>query len=60
MQSDAKQADFCLYLSAILLGGLVLNRWLGWWWADPLAALAMVPLISKEGIDAHRGRTCCC
>jgi divalent metal cation (Fe/Co/Zn/Cd) transporter len=60
MRSDAKQADFCLYLSVILLGGLILNLWLGWWWADPLAALVMVPLIAKEGIDALRGKTCCC
>jgi divalent metal cation (Fe/Co/Zn/Cd) transporter len=60
MNSDAKQADFCMYLSAILLGGLVLNRWLGWWWADPLAALVMVPVIAREGIDALRGKTCCC
>jgi divalent metal cation (Fe/Co/Zn/Cd) transporter len=60
MHSDAKQADFCMYLSAILLGGLMLNLWLGWWWADPLAALVMVPLIVREGIGALRGKTCCC
>jgi divalent metal cation (Fe/Co/Zn/Cd) transporter len=60
MHSDARQADFCTYLSAILLGGLVLNVWLGWWWADPLAALVMVPLIAKEGIGALRGKTCGC
>jgi len=60
MHSDARQADFCMYLSAILLGGLVLNVWLGWWWADPLAALIMVPLIAKEGIGAFRGKTCAC
>jgi divalent metal cation (Fe/Co/Zn/Cd) transporter len=60
LHSDARQADFCMYLSAILLGGLVLNIWLGWWWADPLAALIMVPLIAKEGIGAFRGKTCAC
>ena len=43
MHADAKQADFCVYLSAILLVGLVLNWWLGWWWADPAAGLVMVP-----------------
>jgi divalent metal cation (Fe/Co/Zn/Cd) transporter len=59
MHSDAKQADFCMYLSAILLGGLVLNLWRGWWWADALAALVMVPLIAREGIDALRGKSCC-
>jgi divalent metal cation (Fe/Co/Zn/Cd) transporter len=60
LHSDAKQADFCMYLSAILLGGLVLNLWRGWWWADPLAALVMVPLIAREGIGALRGKSCCC
>jgi divalent metal cation (Fe/Co/Zn/Cd) transporter len=60
MRADARQTDFCLYLSAILLGGLVLNAWLGWWWADPVAGLAMVPLIAKEGVDALRGKACGC
>lgn len=59
MHADAKQADFCMYLSAILLGGLVLNLWRGWWWADPLAGLFMVPIIAREGIGALRGKTCC-
>jgi divalent metal cation (Fe/Co/Zn/Cd) transporter len=60
LHADARQADFCLYLSAILLGGLVLNLWQGWWWADPLAALVMVPLIAREGIEALRGKACSC
>jgi len=59
MHADAKQTDFCVYLSAILLLGLVLNAALGWWWADPTAALIMVPLIAKEGAEAIRGETCC-
>jgi divalent metal cation (Fe/Co/Zn/Cd) transporter len=59
MQADAKQTDFCVYLSAILLGGLLLNALLGWWWADPIAALVMVPIIAKEGIDGLRAKTCC-
>jgi divalent metal cation (Fe/Co/Zn/Cd) transporter len=59
MHADAKQTDFCVYLSAILLMGLVLNLTLGWWWADPLAALVMVPIIAKEGIDATRAKACC-
>jgi divalent metal cation (Fe/Co/Zn/Cd) transporter len=59
MNADAQQAQFCTYLSAILLAGLLLNALLGWWWADPAAALVMVPIISKEGIDALRGQTCC-
>jgi hypothetical protein len=40
MHADSRQTDFCTYLSAILLVGLVLNALLGWWWADPVAALA--------------------
>jgi divalent metal cation (Fe/Co/Zn/Cd) transporter len=59
MKADAKQADFCTYLSAILLGGLLLNAQLGWWWADPAAALVMVPIIVKEGIDGLRSKACC-
>jgi len=59
MQADAKQTDFCVYLSAILLGGLLLNAVLGWWWADPAAALIMVPIIAKEGFDGVRGKACC-
>lgn len=59
MQADSRQTDICAYLSAILLGGLVVNAVLGWWWADPVAALIMVPLIAHEGIEAAQGRTCC-
>jgi divalent metal cation (Fe/Co/Zn/Cd) transporter len=57
--ADSKQTELCTYLSAILLGGLLLNALLGWWWADPVAALVMVPIITKEGIEALRGDTCC-
>ena len=59
MHADAKQTDFCVYLSVILLLGLVLNAALGWWWADPIAAVLMVPLIAKEGVEAMKGETCC-
>jgi divalent metal cation (Fe/Co/Zn/Cd) transporter len=59
MHADAKQTEFCTYLSAILLGGLLLNMFFGLWWADPIAALVMVPIIAKEGIDGLRGDTCC-
>ncbi|HET9532503.1 MAG TPA: cation transporter [Blastocatellia bacterium] len=59
LAADAKQTELCTYLSAILLGGLLLNALLGWWWADPVAALVMVPIIAKEGIEALRGETCC-
>lgn len=59
LMADSKQTEICTYLSAILLGGLLLNALLGWWWADPVAALIMVPIIVKEGIEALRGETCC-
>src|SRR5690348_16236307 len=58
MHADAKQTDFCMWLSAILLAGLLLNALLGWWWADPAAALLMVPLIAKEGMKSLRGKAC--
>lgn len=58
MHSDSRQADFCAYLSAILLAGLLLQRALGWWWADGAAALTMVPIIAHEGVRAMRGETC--
>jgi divalent metal cation (Fe/Co/Zn/Cd) transporter len=58
MKADSRQTDLCAYLSAILLGGLILNALAGWWWADPLAALVMTPIIAREGIEALRGETC--
>jgi divalent metal cation (Fe/Co/Zn/Cd) transporter len=58
MQADAKQTDFCVYLSAILVAGLVLNALFNFWWADPVGALVMVPLIAREGIEALRGEKC--
>lgn len=59
LMADSKQTELCTYLSAILLGGLLLNALLGWWWADPVAALIMVPIIVNEGNEALRGETCC-
>jgi len=58
LHSDSKQADFCAYLSAVLLMGLALQFTLGWWWADPVAALIMVPIIAHEGVQGLRGRAC--
>jgi len=58
MHADAKQTEFCTCLSAILLLGLLLNVFFAWWWADPVAALIMVPVIAKEGIDGLRGKSC--
>ena len=59
LMADSKQTELCTYLSAILLGGLLLNALVGWWWADPVAAIVMVPIIVKEGIEGLRGETCC-
>jgi divalent metal cation (Fe/Co/Zn/Cd) transporter len=58
MEADSRQTDLCAYLSAILLGGLILNAVFGWWWADPVAAVAMAPIIAKEGLDALQGKAC--
>lgn len=59
MNADAKQTEFCVYLSVILLGGLSLNALFGLWWADPVAGLMMVPLILREGVLTLRGEPCC-
>jgi divalent metal cation (Fe/Co/Zn/Cd) transporter len=58
MHADAKQTEFCTYLSAILLAGLLLNAWFGFWWADPGAGLIMVPIIAKEGVEGLQGKAC--
>jgi divalent metal cation (Fe/Co/Zn/Cd) transporter len=59
MNADARLTDFCVYLSEISVAGLLLNAVLGCWSADPIAALIMVPIIAKEGIDGMKARTCC-
>ena len=62
MKADAKQTDFCFYLSAILLAGLLLNALLGWWWADPVAALVIAALALREGAEGWRAEQlddCC-
>lgn len=56
--ADSHQSDLCAWLSAILLAGLLLNALLGWWWADPVAALLMVPIIAHEGREAWEGEEC--
>ncbi len=58
LRADARQSSLCAYLSAILLAGLLLNALLRWWWADPVAALCMVPIIANEGREALKGKTC--
>jgi divalent metal cation (Fe/Co/Zn/Cd) transporter len=59
LAGEATQTSLCAYLSVIALGGVALNTVLGWWWADPAAALLMVPLISREGLEGLRGGSAC-
>ena len=59
LAADSKQTEFCAYLSAIALAGLGLNATVGLWWADPLAAIVMIPIIVREGIEAVQGKACC-
>ena len=59
LEADAAQTSLCAYLSVIALAGVGLNAALGWWWADPVAALLMVPIIAKEGLEGLRGEPSC-
>jgi divalent metal cation (Fe/Co/Zn/Cd) transporter len=52
VEADSNQTMACVYLSAVVLGGLVLNAVLGWWWADPIAALGVVVFLVREGREA--------
>ena len=60
MSADATQTQICAYLSAIMLAGLAAHLAFGWWWADPVGALLMVPLIVREGLNAMKGQACGC
>lgn len=59
LEAEAKETVACSILSLILLVGLVLNAVFGWWWADPVAALVMIPWLIKEGIAGLKGESCC-
>ncbi len=58
--ADSVETWLCTYLSAIVLAGLVLNATLGWWWADPVAALGVASLALREGREAWEGGDECC
>jgi divalent metal cation (Fe/Co/Zn/Cd) transporter len=58
LEADAAQTSLCAYLSVIALVGVGLNAAFGWWWADPTAALLMVPIIASEGLEGLRGDSC--
>lgn len=64
LKADAACSVTCAYMSLTLLVGLLLNRLFGWWWADPLAALALVYFLVQEGREAlheaRTGETCSC
>lgn len=53
--ADAAETLLCSYLSVVLLIGLLLNATVGWWWADPLAAIVIAYLAFREGLEAWRG-----
>ncbi|MGQ0481257.1 MAG: cation transporter [Pseudonocardia sp.] len=57
--ADSHQTLLCTYLSVAVLAGLVLNAALGWWWADPAAAMVLAGLAVREGVNARRGDVCC-
>lgn len=57
--ADSTQTLLCTYMSAVLLGGLVLNAAFGWSWADPVAGLVIAAIAAKEGRQAWRGEGCC-
>jgi divalent metal cation (Fe/Co/Zn/Cd) transporter len=56
---ESSQTQLCAYLSIALLVGLGANALLGWWWADPLAALAIAFVAVYEGRSSWRGEGCC-
>lgn len=56
--ADSKQTLICTYLSAAVLGGLLVNSLFGWWWADAIAGLVIAGFAIREGIEAWRGDAC--
>jgi divalent metal cation (Fe/Co/Zn/Cd) transporter len=59
LEADSFQTTACWWLSLITLSGVGLNALVGWWWADPVAALAMTWFLVREGREAWRGDDCC-
>lgn len=60
LRADAYETIACVWLSVTTFAGLAVNALLGWWWADPIAALLLVPFIVREGWEAWNGDECCC
>ena len=62
VQADSSQTSACVYLSVVVLCGLLLNAVFGWWWADPFAALGVVVFLAREGhqaLMAEHADDCC-
>ena len=62
VEADSAQTSACVYLSIVVLAGLLLNALFGWWWADPLAALGIVVFLLREGretLTAEHVDDCC-
>lgn len=61
LNADAAQSNICAYMSWIALAGLLVNRYFHLHWADPVAALLLLPIVLKEAGEASRGDVCeCC
>ena len=60
LQADSRQTVLCTYLSAFLLVGLASNSAFGWWWADPVAGLAIAVIAANEGRELWRTEDFCC
>ena len=62
VEADSRQTQACVYLSAVVLAGLVANAAFGWWWADSVAALGVVAFLVREGreaLEAEHVDECC-
>ena len=60
LRADAAESALCAYLALVALVGLGINAIWQLRWADPIAALVIVPLILREGWEAMRGKACGC
>lgn len=54
LKYDAKDTLICQYQTVVVLAGIGLTQWFGWWWADPVAALLIVPYVAWEGLNATK------
>lgn len=59
LRADAAQSSICGYMAWIALAGLLLNAFAHVWWADPLAALCLLPIVINEAKEAFEGHSCC-